>query len=239
MKVLFIICYYNRPVMARNAITSLLSANILHEDWELAFIDDGSFPATNHGIHVAGPALELLDNKKTFIYIDDSPEQKILQGGSRHGEYINKAILASDADIAVVCCDDDAILPDYFSNLVKWFSENPDKMYCYSHVRYYNPITESPFGIEKRPWWTNHTRPLNPDNSVDSSQVAFRTSCFKSDGIRYPSPQTVNLDSALFKQFFNKYGPCHYTGFDGQYKGVFDQQMGSRKDLYTGTIDKT
>lgn len=232
MKFIIVLAYYCRPKLVLNAIQSIREMN--YDNYHVVIVDDGSFPSSNQVIMVDDPIVE----QAIVHYIPDTPEQKIIQGGSRHGEFINKAILESNADIAIVLCDDDGITPDYFTNLAKWFSENPDQMYCYSHVRYFDPLTESPFGIEKRPWWTNHTHTLNPENTLDSSQVAFRTKCFQVDGIRYPSPQTKNLDAVLFRQLYSKYGPCKFAGFDGQYKAIFDNQLGTRPEQYIGTIDK-
>lgn len=240
LKFLIILAYYNRPKIVLNAIKSI--CDLEYNNFDVVIIDDGSDhdKMFKHFMFESG----LFGGVYGFCryrYIPDTPYQKLAQGGSRHGEYINKAILESDADAVVILCDDDALLPDYLTNLNKWFNDNPDKKYCYSHVRTYNPLTESPFGIEKREWWTNHNEPLNPWHRVDSSQVVFRTSCFKEDGLRYPSPQTENLDAAIFSQAYAKYGLCHYTGFDGQYKGVFEGQMVNRSPVdqyFNSKLDK-
>ena len=228
--ILIILAYYNRPKLAWNALRSI--EEIKYDNWELVVIDDGSYPEEKTAKKLLQYYCMGVDafkgRLKEVVYILDTPNQKIAQGGSRHGEYLNKYILQSNKEIVCVLCDDDAILSDYFTKLNSWFQANPTAHYCYSHVIQYNPLTESPFGKEKTPWWTNHEVTLHPVNRIDSSQVAFLSKCFKEDGCRYPSPKTENLDAAIFQQFYDRYGPCPYTGFDGQYKGVSEKNMVAR-----------
>lgn len=226
LRILICLVYFERPEIVRIALQSI--RDIKYANFQFFIIDDGS--QTKPGIHDI--ALEVLGEDlyaTTGIYITgDTPEKKKEQGGSRHGYFLNQVISSSVSDLTIVLCDDDAIIPDYLSNLDQWFRDNQDKKYGYSHVRIFDPTRESPFGIEKRPHWTNLTETIHPVNRVDSSQVVFRTECFKKGGLRYPSPQTKNLDSALFQQLFDAYGPCPYMGFDGQYKGWFEGQLGNQ-----------
>ncbi|MCK5606579.1 hypothetical protein KAR91_32055, partial [Candidatus Pacearchaeota archaeon] len=82
--------------------------------------------------------------------------------------------------------------------------------------------------IPKKDWHLNGTNSINPVCKVDASQVAWRTLCNKEGQIWFPYPQTSALDATLFEALFNKYGLCHYTGFTGEYKGVFADQLGNR-----------
>ena len=225
MKFLINLLYYNRPKLVRNALESI--KRLEYDDWELSIIDDGS----EHKIEpIVEEMLNDFDNKISLTYIEDTIEQKTLQGGSRIGKGLNEAILESDADIVINLCDDDALISDYLNLLKEWFESNPKELYCYSHVLIYNPETENPFDIiEKRDYFTNRIDDLNPANSVDCSQVAFRMGCFKEYGLRFPFPQTRDLDASLFKQAFEKFGHCSYTGFNSQYKGIFDGQLGRRR----------
>lgn len=227
MKFLIILPYYNRKAsIFKNAIQSI--KDLQYSDWELAFIDDGSSAINKMGSRsMIHNYLSEHSDKIKYYDIDDTPQQKLAQGGSRHGEYMNKAILESDADVVLILCDDDAFLPDYLTNLNRWFTENKHKKYCYSHIRPFDPDVESPFGIEKRPHPTNLYGIIHCSNRVDSSQVAYRRICFTEGGVRYKSPRTKNLDSDMFAQLFDIYGPCHYTGFDSQYKGWFQGQLGN------------
>jgi hypothetical protein len=62
--------------------------------------------------------------------------------------------------------------------------------------------------------------------------VTFRRECFTNGLARYPFPQTKNLDESLFKQFYKLYGDCVYTGITGQYKAIYENQLGARKNIY-------
>lgn len=226
MKFLILLLYYQRPVLVKFALESIKKLD--YDNWELAVIDDGS----------ETPILPIMNEmnldylNKTKIYtVPDTIQQKIAQGGSRFGEYINKAIMESDADAVVVLCDDDALVSNYFTNLNKYFKDNIDKKYCYSHVIVYNPMEENPFEKQKTEHWVNKSGDINPYCAVDSSQVAIRMNCFKEDGLRFPYPQTRDLDATIFAWLFQKYGPCSFTGFESQYKAYFSGQLGQHTDI--------
>lgn len=226
LHILIILAYYQRTEIVKFALQSI--KEIEYANFDLFIIDDGS-QTKPHIDEIAQQVLgERLYGRTGFYICSDTPEQKKEQGGSRHGQFVNEIILASNSDLVFLLCDDDAVIPDYLTNLDQWFRENPDKKYGYSHVRIFDPTKESPFGIDKKAHWTNLDTPVHPVNRIDSSQVVFRTECFKKGGVRYPSPQTRNLDAALFQQLFDLYGPCYPMGFDGQYKGWFAGQLGNQ-----------
>lgn len=226
LKIMIILAYFERTEIVKFALQSIKM--LQYANFDFFIIDDGS--QTKPHIHdIAWDVLGEMHYAKTGFYLTtDTPEQKVAQGGSRHGQILNEIIMASNSDLVIVLCDDDAIIPDYLTNLDQWFRDNPDKKYGYSHCRIFDPTTESPFGISKRPHWTNLAMSVHPVNRIDSSQVVFRTECFKKDGCRFPSPQTKNLDADLLQQFFDLYGPCSYMEFDGQYKGWFPGQLGNQ-----------
>lgn len=223
LKFLIVLPYYQREeYIFKNALLSI--KQLEYANFHLAFIDDGS---KIHGRPIVEDILADYQDKITYYLCEDTPEQKLSQGGSRHGEFMNKAIEESDADIVVILCDDDALHPKYFTNLNAWFNENKHKKYCYSHVIPFDPETENPFEVPIRPHVTNLYGIIHCTNRVDSSQVAYRRSCFTEGGVRYKSPRTKNLDADMFFQLFDLYGPCHYTGFFSQYKGWFQGQLGN------------
>ncbi len=229
LKVLILLVYYDRPNLVRNALNSI--KNSTYPNWELAFIDDGS---PNHpGQPIVLEMFTQHELDKTDFYIcKDSPEQKDIQGGSRMGHYMNQAIKDTpDADIVIVLCDDDALHEQYLENLNEYFLANPTSNYAYSHIIKFNPETETfPLDMSTdRTWMLNrHTQPINPHCQVDASQVAWRYKAHEELGIAFPSPMTSALDAALYTQLYNVYGLCHFTGFVSQYKGVFENQLGTR-----------
>lgn len=226
---------YNRPRLLRNTLQSIKDQS--YDRWHVTVIDDGSTCKESIPDIVSEYFGSL---KHTMVEILDTPEMKIAQGGSRHGEAMNNAILEIPSDVVVVVCDDDALTKDYLQNLNDWFQAHPKELWCYSHVIPYNPLVEASIQPPMSEYWTNITFDCHPAGRVDSSQVVYKTECFTKHGARYPSPQTKNLDESIFKTLFNICGLCKFTGFYGQWKGVFEGQMGNRdqKEQYFNTYDK-
>lgn len=239
MKIQILLLYYDRPEMVKNALTSVKNQH--YTDWHLSFIDDGS---KHSGKTVVDDVLADSLEQITYYNTGDSIETKRVHG-SRIGEYMNTAIQYCKADIAIMLCDDDALLPDYLSNLNRWFTEHPDKQYCYSHVILYDPFIEKPGFFEKDTIdWMGHPqnrhrnrynkrKRLNPANSLDSSQVAWKTQCNLEDGIWFPSPQTANLDAVFYDKLNRQYGPVDFSGFIGQYKGYHRDNLCIKNDKYS------
>ena len=222
MKVLILLAYYNRPRLVRNALLSIQEST--YKNWELAVVDDASeFEAKE-------VVLEMFSDEelsKTKFYNTNDKYELKAERGSISGEYLNKAIEESDADLVIMLCDDDALVPDYLENLVKYFTENPDRNYCYSHVIQFNPLEEDYHGKEATPIFMNKTWDLNPANNVDASQVAWkRKYSVGKDAILFPYPKTKNLDADIYDKMYLKFGACKFTGFYSQYKGMHQHQLG-------------
>jgi glycosyltransferase involved in cell wall biosynthesis len=220
LKILILLAYYNRPTIVKNALRSVIEST--YSNWELAFCDDGSnTPGESLVREMYSP--EQLD-KVRFYRLDDTVAQKNEQGGSRHGSMLNDAMDKSDADIVIILCDDDALTPAYLGNLNAWYADHPERTYGYSHVVEYNPTTENYHNTSKKATGLNRTNSIVPACMVDSSQVSWR----RDPRIKFPSPQTGGLDIVLFEYMHSIFGLCPFTGFDGEYKGVFNLQLGKR-----------
>lgn len=224
MKFLILCCYFKRPNMVRNALRSVRDQT--HTDWHLAFVDD-SGPDDQRGYQVLmeelpGPA------HVTYYPVGDTEEQKRLHG-SRFGGLWNIACAHSDADVALMLCDDDALHPQYLENLAAWFTANPEHKYCHSHVCPFNPFTHTPATAPPQAWWLNHGSPIAPSCVVDASQVAWRLPDMKASGIAFPEQQTANLDATLYAQMYAHWGACMPTNVIGQYKGVYDSALTYRQ----------
>lgn len=236
LKFELIIFYYKRPSIVLNALESIIKSD--YDDWHLTLIDDSGDEDFKDIFLNYGFPLE----KITYTPILMSDEEKKINKGSVFGKYTNETILNTDADIIVPICDDDAILPNYMTNLNRFYQENPNKNWGYCHLEYFDPDTQhysesvedfkSPFG---NPNLNRFTEPINPRLRLDSSQVTFRKIAFTDGNVWYPYPHTANLDSHLFRNMYFKWGPCHFTGFKGQYKGWFANQLGKRMKL----VDQT
>lgn len=234
-KFLIVLVYFERPKLVVNALNSI--KEMQYENWELAFIDDGSVAEGEPIVRSIFSEREL--QKTTFYRCNDTVEMKKAIGGSRHGYYMNEAIKASNADYFIICCDDDAIIPTYFAELNSFLQENP-LPYCFSWLKFFNPTKEhySRATVTAREQFAgstyalNHNDAVNPVCHIDSSQVVCNTQCFKVGGVSFPYPKTRMLDAALFQQLFVRYGLCQPTRIYGEYKGAFQEQLGNSPAEY-------
>jgi glycosyltransferase involved in cell wall biosynthesis len=232
MKVLILLAYFERPNMIKIALESIKRQS--YHNWEVAFCDDG--------INYLGkPIVESMFsekdlNKFKFYATGDSPEQKKRQGGSKHGQMLNDAMTESNADIAFILCDDDALYQDYLKNLVNFYEENPNSIYSYGKVSIYNPNDFISFEELKDNFNNvlNHrSGPISPAYTVDASQVSWRLNNFKEVGIKFLSPQTAALDANLYQQLEKAFGKCDANECIAQYKGLYPQQLGNRQNPYS------
>lgn len=232
LKFELIIAYYKRPLIVKNALDSIL--NLKYDNWHLTFIDDSGntdFKETflNYGFE---------ENKIKYIPILMSDSDKITQGGSIFGKFINEAIKTSDSDVIILICDDDALNSNYLNVLNEYYQKNDEINWCYSHVKLYNPEVENYLEADKKPtdydWSLNfsnlnaHTEPIFPFCNLDSSQVTFKRTALVENNIWYAYPLTKNLDADIFNKMSIKFGKCSFCGCYGQYKGWFNNQLGVR-----------
>jgi hypothetical protein len=172
--------------------------------------------------------------------VGDTIEQKIANGGSRFGDLVNQAIDKSDADIGLMLCDDDALMPNVLGQLNDYYTMNPHVQYSYGHVLTYNPYDAPNYQNIKGRYGSslnNYDQPINAFCKVDASQVSWRMGFYKNAGISFPFPQTAALDAIVYQQMYDMMGPCEFNGKFVQYKGVFPDQLGTRKDPYR-PVDK-
>ena len=109
MKILILCSYYNRPILLRNALNSILRADEYHQDWELAFGDDGS--------EIPGKPIveEVLKDHLDHVrcYHSNMKFEDKIENGLILGTMANEAMQDSDADIGFMLCDDDELVPTY------------------------------------------------------------------------------------------------------------------------------
>jgi glycosyltransferase involved in cell wall biosynthesis len=221
--------YYERPEMVKLALDSICAQG--DADYHLAIVDDGS----------TKPLRDVIDQyvwtigDVTLYNTNDSVEQKLAQGGSRFGSFWNKAIEDTDADLGIMLCDDDALVPGYINGLDRYYTANQDVKYSYGHVSVYDPTTYP--SIDNMPFdygtfLNAHTWPIDPYCRVDASQVSWRIKDWKEAGIKFPAPQTAALDAEVYSQMFEAFGPCPFNEMVVQYKGVFSDQLGQRSNHF-------
>ena len=216
-KFLIILAYYERPKIVLNSLRSIL--NIDYPYFDVVFIDDGS---KNKGEPIVREYCKDIIDKFKFYYIDNTIEDKVKQGGSIHGKYLNDAIYNSDADHVIILCDDDAIYPNFLTKLNNHINKNTNKKYFYHNMVLYNSLIEDyENGVNKKDfsYFTNQWKtPINCAGRVDSSQVTYSRECFVMDNLSYPYPQTSGLDMYIFNKMNEKWGTCEYSGLISQVK---------------------
>lgn len=239
MEILILLLYYERPTLVKNALTSI--TNLDYDNWRLAFIDDGSkTPGKPIAEKILKDHLDKVDFYNTGLTIDD----KVRRGGSSIGEVMNSILDTTKSEIAIMLCDDDALVPDYFNNLSRWAQKNPTLNYCYSHVILYDPSVETydqavtthltrrvnskTHKFSRKRNWFNKTQELYPEAKLDASQVAWRTSC--NELAKFPTNQTCHLDSKFYKAMGEHFGRIKYSGFFGQFKGLHDDTLSIRDE---------
>lgn len=229
MKITILFSYYNRPKLLVNSIKSLLKANEFHDDWELFFCDDGSpIPGDPYVKNLLAEHIR----KVTFFNTHMTPEDKVQQG-IVIGRVANEFLAAATGDIVITLADDDELVPTYLHDLSTYFQNNPSVMYCWSKVHIFNPLVNKSADVDNVVGpFNSWVGSINPVNKVDTSQVAYRLSCFREHGVRYPTttsrssnPAIGNIDGHLFQQLFDKFGECPATDLIAQYKGVHEHQL--------------
>lgn len=232
LKILILMSYYNRPILVKNSLNSILKANEHHQNWELLFGDDNSkIP----GEPIARDILKDHLDKVTFVNSNITLEEK-LKNGITIGKFANEAIQRSNADIGIILCDDDELHSKYLFNLNKYFQDNDSIDYCYSNLLIFNPLINKTDEIDETKSinkYSQYSGPINPVGKVDASQVAWRLKCCKEKNAWFAEstkfvkekPWTRDTDRAFFENLFEKCGDCHPTGFISQYKGIHDYQL--------------
>ena len=199
--------------MVQNALRSILDSD--YKNWELAFIDDSS---PTPGRPVCEDLLKDHLDQVKFYNTNMTPEEKKSSNGMV-GQTMNKAVQESDADVAIMLCDDDALCPDYLKNLNDFFESNPDALACYSHVFRFNPAFENIEFVRKIYEETAYTADIRLAGSVDASQVAWRTSVHDKN-VWFEEKRTKYLDYQFYTQLDEMIKGVPFSGFFAQYKGV-------------------
>lgn len=229
--ILILLTYYNRPKLVRNALNSILKANVHHQNWKLIFGDDAS-PIPGEPI-ARGILADHIDQVQ-FIRKNSTLQEKIDNGISL-GKYANEILKTTDAEIIVTLNDDDELHPEYFVKLNYFLTHHPEVLYCYSNIILYNPLIQKAEDINHIGGsYNEHTGPINLYGKCDASQVAWRISCNREYGAWFSEstiegnkkmPWATNTDAEFFDQLYEKCGPAYYSGFVSQYKGIHDYQL--------------
>lgn len=225
-RVHLVLFYYERKKLVWNALQSFLDSK--YTDWFLTVIDDSE-------VNKLGPVLEGYEGRNyRVVDTQDTVLSKKRRGGSLFGKFANEAIRAGHGDIVVPVCDDDALCRDSLGPLVNFFDENPQVYSAWCKNIPYNPQTE-PLPKHQTALLTDLNRfaglpGIEASCRVDSSQVVFRAKCFNNPNVGYPFPATTDLDAYLFWHLNKFFGLTFEAPVTLQYKGLFPNQLGGRRD---------
>jgi len=230
-KIQILLFYYERPNFILNALKSI--QNEKYDNFEVHFIDDGSIK--NPGQEIVKEFFKNDTNilsKFIFYNTNDTKEQKLERGGSIFGYFANEAMKNTDSDISIMLCDDDALYPNYLQNLNNFYNKNKSINYAFSHVSIFDPFKEKfeNFIDNFNTSLNLHIILINPVCRVDASQVSWRTKKALEHETLFPFPKTYDLDASLYEKMFQKFGPCNFTGFVGQYKAFHLDQLGNKRN---------
>ena len=223
-----ILMYYNRPDGVKRALESI--RNQTHNNWHIAFIDDGSDIVGENIVKEFFTPDEL--KNVTFYNTNDSKEvkkarsleHKHLRGSDdRHSgmwlnPMFNRAVRENKHDVALFLCDDDLLQQNYLHNLNEFYNDSPAIDYSYSLVILFD---------ERFHNWEDMTEaynrffcldPINPFFRLDTSQVSWRSSVYIEDNVWFDEKFHFYFDAFWYQRLFEKYGPCVFNGFVGQYK---------------------
>ena len=242
LKFEILLFYYDRPSLVQKfALASVFDST--YPNWSLTFIDASSSQGGDVVIKEfleRSPDYRDQRDKVKLIKTGDTLHTKTKRGESIFGMFANIALEKhSDADICLMLCDDDGLTSDYLENLNKYYLDNPDVVYSYSHVCRFNPMEVQSFAevpVEISDSYVNKTHDIaNAFCEVDASQVSWRRKDFVEDGVKFPYPRTSSVDAYLYLSMHEHWkdkGPCRFNKIIGQYKGVFSDQLGVREQIF-------
>lgn len=219
MRIAILGLYYERPDMLRRCMSRLCLANQFHRDWQLLFHDDAS---PTPGAQIVAEELGSLMSNVRLYRSEGTPEEKIASGGLL-GAVMNRMVQDSDADVGIMLCDDDLLVPTHLRDLSSYFESHPDVPYAYSHIELYDP-TGGGQTMPTNPW-NQWTEPIHCRGRCDASQVSWRLGCCKEGGCWFPYPCMRNHDAGFYDALHRKYGPAPFTGLTAQHKGIHAGQL--------------
>lgn len=227
--------YCDRPHSIDTVFKSIQNACKKHDNISISVIDDSAISDNNFKLNAEkSSSFQNLNNKVKIFEVGCSIAKKIEIGDSIFGKKANEALEDSNADIVFMLCDDDAVHKNYFYELNNFYIKENDCKYSYAHIiPVYGVIDDNIFECKKfnlSHKLNKNTKDINPQNRVDASQVSWRLKDWKKSGIKFPYPQTANLDSKIYGSMFKHWGSCRFNKLISQYKSFNKYQLGHRQN---------
>lgn len=219
--------YQSNISFLKKAVDSILTAGRMYPHCHLSLIDTS---LDQVAVEVVHDTLMTDINLENFsVYQLSLSKDQIKTAGNQLGYAMNRAIMDSDAAIALVVPAWNIVHPHYFGRLVEFFLRHPNATNCYSHIIPYNPYHEEieNIMIEVR----SKYHPLNKfkDNINDSveldiSQIAWKTHLNKESKLWFMcSAENMRAISRRYQtDVYDKCQSMPHTGFYSQYIALED-----------------
>ncbi len=156
---------------------------------------------------------------------------------SRMGWGLNRAVAEmSTADLFMMLCDDDLIVPGATRKIIRWFEEHPDEDWAYgASIPFDATITNR---VEVLPGYLDHgqivadyvpVQRTRATNVLDISQVVWRRAAHVKHNIQWADrghPRHNPLDHMIYQHMDGRFEKeCPFIGFPIQYKGIHTNQV--------------
>lgn len=238
MKAHILIPYYMRSQYLLNAVSSIAQQDISPELLRVTIIDDSP---TDHPDTVTAAQwrkdydfrndVRLLDPR--IITVNETLKDKEAQGLTRMGAAMNNELRETDADLALVLCDDDCLYPRALENVIQFFAANPNEVWGYGMAMRFNPNYVYPYVKELGFFYpADVTHPYTADtpakNKLDISQVVWRPEAMREADAWFPRrthPRKRPLDFYFYERMDKAYKTCPFMNFVLQYKGTHPDQL--------------
>jgi len=157
---------YNRPIMIRDAINSVL--NQTYKNWELFVLDDNSNEGTLEVIRGY-----LVDPRIRFFRTNLTENHDWLQ--ARYAVNINDTIDKINGEFTTYLTDDDYFMPRRLECMVKYFNQHPEAGVVYGRQLIMRGNANG--GLRAPDKILNWAA-----GSVDHCSIMHKTSCFEKSG---------------------------------------------------------
>ena len=242
----YLLLTYKNPVMLNRAVRSVCAEWFLQscqehtpEDFfRLTIVDDCEIEATaEFGAHVT---LEGYGGAN-IIQSNNTLKEKKNHTKSRMGKMLNEVVYSSDADLVMMLCDDDAIIPGASAKVVQWFKDHPEEQWAYGTDIGFDASAEGDFpGLplygENKPLVEGEPQQQEtiPERTTAANVLGVQSVVWRRDAqvkhnIRWMDeshPKRNPIDHMVFHQMDRKFAKeCPFIGFSIQYKGAHAGQV--------------
>lgn len=159
-RVAIILTSYNRPVMVRKSINSVLKQTV--QDFTLYIMDGNSISS----VRALLGRYKQKSSKIQLFFSDETPQNRTKKCG--YAVEINRALRISKEPLITYLTDDAGMYPNKLSHMVRWMDQHLGGNVCYGNQRVVNRAGKQLFvrggyGIVR-----------SPGGKIDHNQIMFR-----------------------------------------------------------------